>query len=167
MTNGNPCGMKYDLLANSLRYPAGDVEMEELYTRTFDVQAIAYLDVGYVLFGEDYKRGHFLVKMQALQREYDNDCGTELPDHLPNILTLLPKMADQQEVEELVGKLVLPAIDKMTQGFKESENPYLEALRTVAEVLKEDYPRARILHEASTKTLDLPALQNYSNLEDA
>ncbi len=131
--------MKYDLLADFLRYPAGDPEMEEIYTLTFDIQAIAYLDIGYVLFGEDYKRGHFLVKMQALQREYANDCGTELPDHLPNILTLLPKMTNRGEAEKLVGKLVLPAIDKMTQGFKENGNPYLEVLRAVSEILKEDY----------------------------
>ena len=31
--------------------------MEELHTRTFDVQAAATLDLGYVLFGDDYKRG--------------------------------------------------------------------------------------------------------------
>lgn len=129
----------YSLMADFLRYPEGDTEMEEVYTRTFDVQAIAYLDVGYVLFGEDYKRGHFLVKMQGLQQECGNDCGTELPDHLPNILTLLPRMADQEEAGELVNKLVLPAIDKMVQGFAENGNPYLDVLRMVSGVLQEDY----------------------------
>lgn len=127
------------LLADFLRYPEGDLEMEELYTRTFDIQAVAYLDVGYVLFGEDYKRGHFLVKMQSLHQEYGNDCGTELPDHLPNILTLLPKLADQEEAEGLVGKLVLPAIDKMVAGFGDHGNVYLDVLKSVSEVLKEDY----------------------------
>lgn len=129
----------YPLLADFLRYPEGDLEMEELYTRTFDIQAIAYLDVGYVLFGEDYKRGHFLVKMQALQQECGNDCGTELPDHLPNILTLLPRMADRREAQDLVGKLVLPAIDKMVEGFGDHGNVYLDVLKSVSAVLKEDY----------------------------
>jgi nitrate reductase assembly molybdenum cofactor insertion protein NarJ len=31
--------------------------MQELFTRSFDVQAITTLDIGYVLFGDDYKRG--------------------------------------------------------------------------------------------------------------
>ena len=129
----------YEMLADFLRYPNGDIVMEELYTHTFDVQAIAYLDVGYVLFGEDYKRGHFLVKMQGLQREYGNDCGTELPDFLPNILTLLPRLSDRQETAELVNSIVLPAIDKMIQGFKENGNIYRDVLQTVSGVLREDY----------------------------
>ena len=36
------------------KLPAQDVnQMDELYTRSFDVQAIVTLDIGYVLFGED------------------------------------------------------------------------------------------------------------------
>src|SRR3990172_6927010 len=38
--------------------PKGDpLALEELFTRTFDVQPITSLDIGYTLFGEDYKRG--------------------------------------------------------------------------------------------------------------
>ena len=65
---------------------------QEYYISTFDVQAICFLDIGYVLFGEDYKRGIFLVNIKKEQIKAGNDCGSELPDHLPNILTLLPKM---------------------------------------------------------------------------
>ena len=32
-------------------------KQEELFTRSFDVQAVTTLDLGYVLFGDDYKRG--------------------------------------------------------------------------------------------------------------
>jgi len=32
-------------------------EQQELYLRSFDVQAVTTLDVGYVMFGDDYKRG--------------------------------------------------------------------------------------------------------------
>ena len=38
--------------------------LQEIYTRTFHIQAICYLDLGYVMFGEDYKRGEFLVNMK-------------------------------------------------------------------------------------------------------
>src|SRR3989337_1975750 len=45
---------------------------EEIYTRTFDVQAITTLDVGYVLFGDDYKRGELLSN---LNREHAAACN--------------------------------------------------------------------------------------------
>ncbi len=128
----------YSLMADFLRYPEGDPEMEELYTRTFDIQAVCPLDIGYVLFGEDYKRGHLLVKMQSLQNEHHNDCGTELPDHLPNILNLLPKMK-QEEASEMVAKLVRPALSKMIESFGDSENQYGEVLRAVSQILEQDY----------------------------
>lgn len=33
-------------------------ELQELFLRSFDLQAITTLDIGFVLFGEDYKRGN-------------------------------------------------------------------------------------------------------------
>ena len=39
------------------------IELEELYLRSFDVQSITTLDIGYVLFGDDYKRGAILVNL--------------------------------------------------------------------------------------------------------
>ena len=68
---------------------------EEIYTRTFDVQAITTLDVGYVLFGDDYKRGELLVNLNKEHTKAGNDCETELSDHLPNILRLLNKLNDK------------------------------------------------------------------------
>ena len=46
---------------------------EEIYTRTFDVQAITTLDVGYVLFGDDYKRGELLVNLNNEHTKAGND----------------------------------------------------------------------------------------------
>ncbi len=118
---------------------ASDADWEELYIRTFDIHAICYLEVGYVLFGEDYKRGHFLVKMQGLQIEHQNDCGTELSDHLVNVLTLLPKMKDQEEARDMVARLVAPAMKKMLQGFSKGGNVYQSALQAILETLQKDY----------------------------
>jgi nitrate reductase assembly molybdenum cofactor insertion protein NarJ len=63
--------------------------MRGLYTHTFDVQAITTLDIGYVLFGDDYKRGELLANLSREHREAGNDCGHELADHLPNVLRLM------------------------------------------------------------------------------
>ncbi|MEE9271055.1 MAG: nitrate reductase molybdenum cofactor assembly chaperone [Candidatus Krumholzibacteria bacterium] len=93
------------------------VELHELYTRSFDVQAITTLDLGYVMFGDDYKRGQVLVNLSKEQREAGVDCGSELPDHLPNVLRLLDAMQDHALREELVQKIVAPALRRIIGEF--------------------------------------------------
>jgi len=93
-------------------------EMEEVYTKTFHIQAICYLDLGFVIFGEDYKRGEFLVNMKGEQQTANNDCGDELPDNLINVLTLMPKIQDESFRNELAVRIVIPSIHKMLDEFK-------------------------------------------------
>lgn len=137
-------------------------EMEEIYTRTFDVQAVTTLDIGYVLFGDDYKRGELLANLNREHLSARNDCGTELADHFPNILKLLPRMADEVIRLELVVNIVLPALNKILNDFSSDridkknvsykkhhktiiENSkkysliYLYPLQLVFNILKKDY----------------------------
>ena len=55
-------------------------EQREYYIKTFDVQASCYLDIGYILFGEDYKRGEFLVNLakehKSRKRLWGRACGS-------------------------------------------------------------------------------------------
>jgi nitrate reductase assembly molybdenum cofactor insertion protein NarJ len=97
---------------------------QEYYIRTFDVQALCFLDIGYVLYGEDYKRGIFMVNIKKEQLKVSNDCGSELPDHLPNILTLLPKLQDKDLAEELICSMLIPAIHEMISKFGDGTNLY-------------------------------------------
>lgn len=92
-------------------------EMQELFLRSFDLQAITTLDIGFVLFGEDYKRGKLLVHLNEEHRNVGNDCHSELSDHLPNILNLLGKMKDVAIRNEIATRLVMPAIEKMIKEF--------------------------------------------------
>jgi len=70
--------------------PAHDLmTMQELFTRSFDVQAATTLDIGYVLFGDDYKRGEMLANLSREHTQAGIDCGTELADFLPNLLRLI------------------------------------------------------------------------------
>ncbi|MHC5066703.1 MAG: nitrate reductase molybdenum cofactor assembly chaperone [Planctomycetota bacterium] len=99
--------------------PVDDLHaMQELFTRSFDVQSVTTLDVGYVLFGDDYKRGELLANLTRENREAGNECGNELPDHLPVMLRLLPKLEDEELVEELIQQLIGPAIKKMIGEFQ-------------------------------------------------
>ena len=148
--------------------PADDlVAMQELYTRSFDVQAIATLDIGYVLFGDDYKRGELLANLNREHIAAKNDCGTELADHLPNILRLMSSLRDKELIEELAYAIVGPALlemigefasdrlEKKNESYRKHYKTLIEtpavrveavtlyklALKSLYEVLKQDFLR--------------------------
>jgi len=107
------------VFADFIRNHTAD-EREELYTKTFDVQPICYLDLGYVIFGEDYKRGAFLLHMQGEQQAAGNDCGTDLADNISNMLTLFTKTSNQQIIDELAVKILIPGVEKMIAEFAQA-----------------------------------------------
>ena len=90
---------------------------QEVYTRTFDVQAITTIDLGYVLFGDDYKRGEMLVNLSKEHKKHNNDCGSELGDHLPNVLRLLTKLTDNELKTDLIYLIIKPALHKISAEF--------------------------------------------------
>ena len=97
--------------------PERTLDLQELYTRTFDVQALTTLGTGYVLFGDDYKRGALLSNLNREHNEAENDCRDELADHLPNVLRLIPKLKDQDLRDELVEQILVPALMLMIREF--------------------------------------------------
>lgn len=143
------------------------VAMQELFTRSFDVQAIATLDIGYVLFGDDYKRGELLANLNREHVNAKNDCGNELADHLPNILRLMGCLRDEELLEDLAYAIVGPALLEMIGEFDadrlekknesyekhyktlietpvvqmEAVTVYKLALSSLYEVLKQDFSR--------------------------
>lgn len=92
-------------------------EVQEVFTRSFDVQSITTLGVGYVMFGDDYKRGEVLVNLNREHREAGVDCGTELPDHLPNVLRLVARWQDPEIRAEFVEEILHPALRMMIEEF--------------------------------------------------
>ncbi|MBZ0178455.1 MAG: hypothetical protein K8F36_04110 [Melioribacteraceae bacterium] len=90
---------------------------EEIYTRSFDVQALTTLDLGYVLFGDDYKRGELLVNLNKEHKKADNSCGNELSDHLPNVLRLLAKLEDEELRADIISLILYPALRKIESEF--------------------------------------------------
>ncbi|MCH7743539.1 MAG: hypothetical protein IIB71_12845 [Proteobacteria bacterium] len=150
--------------------PVDDVLlMQELFIRSFDVQAIATLDLGYVLFGDDYKRGELLANLNREHIDAGNDCGTELADFLANVLRLISVLRDEELVSDLSYAVVAPALLEMVGEFdpdrmqkknkayekhyktlidtpdvkKEAVTLYKFALQSLYEVLKQDFPRIR------------------------
>jgi nitrate reductase assembly molybdenum cofactor insertion protein NarJ len=92
-------------------------EVQEVFTRSFDVQSVTTLGVGYVMFGDDYKRGELLVNLSREHREAGIDCGSELTDHLPNVLRLVAAWQDRELVVEFVEEILHPALERMVAEF--------------------------------------------------
>lgn len=120
-------------------------ELQEYYIRTFDVNAACYLDIGYVLFGEESKRGQFLLNMKSEQLKAENDCGTEFADHLPNVLTLIPKIQDNIFREELVVSMLIPALKHMVENFRTEENIYKGLLKLLVYALETDFSNSEFV----------------------
>lgn len=160
-------------------------EIEEVYAKTFHVQAVCYLDLGYVIFGEDYKRGEFLVNMKREQKEAGNDCSPELPDNLANVLTLLPKLKDDAFRQELAGRIMIPALRMMYKEFSDRRmeirtrmlkkkhnavilegqrngNIYKDAIEALTLMLTEDFKEIE-LHQVTPETDPLRAAAPVSD----
>ena len=116
-------------------------EREELYTRTFDINPVCSLEIGWQLFGEEYHRGALLVRMRGELRRHGIEESVELPDHLTHVLSLLDRM-DQDEAQSFAECCVIPALDKMLVAFEDKGNPYGEVLLAVGLYLKQRFVAA-------------------------
>lgn len=130
-------------------------ELQELYTRTFDLSPVCALDIGYHLFGENYKRGVFLANLRETEAPFDLGQEHQLPDYLPVLLRLLTKLDDEELRSALIVDCMIPALEKMLKTLSEGENPYRHLIAAVNTKLKSEagaYP-------ATIQRAHLPILQ--------
>ncbi len=110
-------------------------DLQELYTRTFDLSPVCALDIGYHLFGENYKRGVFLANLRETEAPFDLGQEHQLPDYLPVLLRLLTKLNDEELRSALIVDCMIPALEKMLKTLSEGENPYRHLIELVRLVL--------------------------------
>jgi len=118
-------------------------EMQETYTLTFDLNPVAALEIGYHLFGENYKRGLFLAQLRETEARYGLDDQRQLPDYLPLLLRLLIKLDDAELREDLIAECLLPALGKMKTALRSKENIYASLIEAVETQLKAEAPAYR------------------------
>jgi len=166
------------------RYPKADAELErfiaflpshnlmtmqELFTRSFDVQAVTTLDIGYVLFGDDYKRGEMLANLNREHLEAGIDCGTELADYLPNLLRLLAVLKDEELANDLVNAVLAPALLEMIGEFdptrvEKRNKSYVKHYKTLIETPAVG-SRAVTLYQHALQSLYQVLKQDFSLIE--
>ncbi|MBI2815797.1 MAG: hypothetical protein HYX72_02540 [Acidobacteria bacterium] len=113
-------------------------ELDELFTRTFDLNPVCTLELGWQLYGEDYQRGEFLVKMRQELRARELPESAELPDHVTHALALLDRM-EPEEAANFSEQILLPALDKMTQSWQTNHNAFWPLLQAAFTLLKSRY----------------------------
>ncbi len=110
-------------------------QMEEIYTRTFDLEPSCCLYVGYYLFGDTARRGLFMAQLKEEYEHSGFSQARELPDHLSLMLRFLGSGCGREKAEELIALCILPAMEKMLRQLDDSHNPYHGVLRTLWLVL--------------------------------
>lgn len=109
-------------------------EWEELYTRTLDLTPTTAPYVGFAVYGESYQRGEFLAALVRAFAEEGVDLGSELPDHLANVLRYLARA--KRPLPELLE--ILPkALAEMHKTLKtlDAQSPYFLLLEAASEAV--------------------------------
>lgn len=132
-------------------------DKQELFTKTFDVQPICYLDLGYVMFGEDYKRGAFLLNMKGEQQKIHNDCGTDLADNICNVMDLMTISNDDIFIEDLVRNIFIPCVKMMIAEFESARvNLKLKVLRKMHRaIIQEELNHGNVYKNCFTALLSV------------
>jgi len=115
-------------------------DLQVLYTTTFDLDPVCSLEVGWHLFGENYERGEFLLRMREELRRLGVKESTELPDHLSHTLEALDRM-EPDEAADFAAACLAPALDKMIAGINGKANLFENLLRVATQLLELRYPR--------------------------
>jgi nitrate reductase delta subunit len=113
-------------------------DLEESYTRTFDLNPVCSPDIGWHLFGEDYNRGLFLARLRREMRRIGIEESCQLPDHLSHVLLILSGF-EINNASDFATACVIPALEKMDGALDEKSSDWLGLVRSVLNVLKSAY----------------------------
>ncbi|PHS03330.1 MAG: nitrate reductase molybdenum cofactor assembly chaperone [Blastopirellula sp.] len=109
-------------------------KVEESYTQIFDINPTCALEIGWHLFGEEYARGMFLVKMREEMRKYELPESAELPDHVCHVLEVVAAMP-AEDAQRFVKSCVQPAVETMKGKLEKHETPYRLVIECLSSVL--------------------------------
>jgi nitrate reductase molybdenum cofactor assembly chaperone NarJ/NarW len=137
------------LQQHGLPYPAASfeaflkgatlAELQEDYVANFDFNPAAAPYLGHHLYGDNQKKGAYLIRVKQAFGLYDfTPEGCELPDHLAVLLSFVAHLTECGEApfrREFIAELVLPGLNKLVQEYaRHSASPWL-SLVEAAELL--------------------------------
>lgn len=100
-------------------------ELEEIYTRTFDVAPVSSPYISVHLYGdENFDRGNLMATLASKFEERGFKNNTELPDHLAVLLRFSEYLTDE-ELDELVEHCLREPLENMLKALKGTKSPNL------------------------------------------
>jgi nitrate reductase delta subunit len=114
--------------------PLGPAGIQELFTATFDWNPSTSLDLSWHLYGEQYARGEFLVRVRQLLRNHGVSETAELPDHITHVLALIGRM-QAQPAAEFARDYAAPAVAKLVAALEQSGSVFAPIMRAVRDAL--------------------------------
>jgi nitrate reductase delta subunit len=112
-------------------------KLQEEYVATFDFNPAVALYLGHHLFGDNQKKGAYLIRLkQEFGRHGFTPSGHELPDHLPRLLRFLTYLARNGEDSvrrSFISECVLRGVERLGSAFSARGDspwkPVVEAAR--------------------------------------
>jgi nitrate reductase delta subunit len=114
---------------------AGPAALEEAYTSAFDLAPLCSPYVGDLLFGACRERSYLLSGLRELQRDAGLEPGSELPDHVAEVLRLVAAPIPDDVRDDLLRDGLAPALKKMLAALDEARHPWADVLAAAADAL--------------------------------
>lgn len=146
---------------------------QEVYTLTFDLDAVCHPYVGHHLFGESYKRSAFMLGLKERYQNVGLETGPEVADHLALLVRFLSLCDDPAESEVIIHDALVPALKQMLKQKDEVETEgeklvagkvkkprvyqaALEALLRMLQALPSNNHQAATVEAEALPVIDLP-----------
>lgn len=99
-------------------------ELQELYTRTFDLNPLCSPALSVHLFGvESFKRSHLMVGLLDMYRVTEFPTAEETADHMSTVVRFLPFPANEER-QEVAEFILLPGLTKIAEFLESKSNPF-------------------------------------------
>ncbi len=110
-------------------------DLQDLYTRTFDLNPMCSPALSVHLFGvESFKRSHLMVGLLDMYREANFPSRGESADHMSTVIQFLP-FAGKEERRDILMLILVPGLTKIADFLESKGNPFAHAIMAAIAVL--------------------------------
>jgi len=110
-------------------------ELQELYTRTFDLNPMCSPALSVHLFGvESFKRSHLMVGLLDMYRTADFPTTGESADHMSTVVRFLP-FAENDARQEVAQFILLPGMAKIAEFLDSKSNPFSYLMKAAISIV--------------------------------
>jgi nitrate reductase molybdenum cofactor assembly chaperone NarJ/NarW len=137
---GRPAGAERLSRFAAFARASGSAALEEAYTSAFDLAPVCSPYVGDQLFGASRERSFLLSGLRELQAGAGLAAGTELPDHVSEVLRLVAAEIPDDVRDDLLRDGLAPVARKMLAALEAARHPWADVLAALLDAVEETSP---------------------------